>query len=278
MYRFRIANCISVSIGDADTIQFVSLFRRIPTGDEFPVSATLYVTYLKCPQQALARLQGIYPAPSKVMFRGILAHRIFARHLLAGPIPDEEFAIVCRQEAGAHLGASMVDLRLKPSEFRTITAEVEQLYERFKDVPSDGFSDAEVDIESTPAEGVRLRGRIDAVFADEDGVRIVDWKTGSYLDDAEPQLDFYAMAWQLAHGSLPKRTEAVSLRTGEQRVSVPTEETVADTSARVAEMITDLRDAMARRSDMPRTAGPYCRWCPVLPDCPEGTTALEILG
>jgi hypothetical protein len=277
MYWFRIANCISVSIVDADTIKSVSPFRRIPTGDEFPISATLYVTYLKCPQQALARLQGVYPAPSKDLFRGSLAHRIFARHLLKGPIPAEEFAIVCRQEAGAHLGASMADLRLKPSEFRTITAEVEQLYERFKEVPSDGFRGAEVDIESTPAEGVRLRGRVDAVFADDEGVRIVDWKTGSYLDDAEPQLDFYAMAWQLAHGSMPRRTEAVSLRTGEQRISLPTEETVADTSARVAEMVTVLRDAVARRSDLPRTAGPYCSWCPVLPDCREGTTALEIL-
>jgi hypothetical protein len=255
----------------------VSIFRRIPEGDEFPVSATLYVTYLKCPQQALARLQGVYPAPSVDLFRGSLAHRVFARHLVEGPIPEDDFAMVCRQEVGTHLGGQMASLGLKISDFLAVTTDVEELYERFKHLPTDGFDGAEVEVESQPAEGIRLRGRVDAIFIDEDGLRIVDWKTGTYLDDAEDQLDFYAMAWLHANRVLPVRTEAISLRTGEHRAFKPTEESVVTTEVRVAEMISALRAALGARSELPRTAGPYCRWCPLLDDCNEGTVALEIL-
>ena len=65
------------------------------------------------------------------MFRGSLAHRVFARHLVDGVIVPDDFTAACRQEAGAHLGGSMAALSLKPSEFRTITAEVEQLEEEW---------------------------------------------------------------------------------------------------------------------------------------------------
>jgi CRISPR/Cas system-associated exonuclease Cas4 (RecB family) len=256
----------------------MSSFRRIPPGDEFPVSATLYVTYLKCPQQALARLQGVYPVPSVAAFRGSLAHRIFARHLVDGPIAAEDFSLTCRQEAGTHFGGMMASLAMKPSEFRGMTDEIEQLYDRFKQVPTDGFEGAEVQVESEPVPGITLRGRVDAVFGDDDGTRIVDWKTGSYLDDSEPQLDFYAMAWRAANGSLPVAMEAVSLRTGEKRVSVPTEEGVARTEESVAAMIGELRSAIHDRSELTRSAGPYCRWCPLLDDCAEGTGALKILS
>ena len=172
----------------------------------------------------------------------------------------------------------MASLSLKPSEFRAITAEVEQLYDRFKSLPITGFTGAEVDVQSEPAQGISLRGRVDAVFVDGDDVRIVDWKTGSYLEDAEPQLAFYAMAWKLATGSLPATTEAFSLKTGERRVIRPTNDDAAVTEAQVADMITALRIAMAKRSEMPRTAGPHCRWCPLLEDCREGASALNILG
>lgn len=172
----------------------------------------------------------------------------------------------------------MASLSMKPSEFRAMTADIEQFYETFKRLPASGFDGAEVEIDCEPAEGVRLKGRVDAVFADENGIRIVDWKTGSFLDDAEPQLEFYAMAWFLANDQLPAQMEAISLRTGEKRTTTPTVEGVRNTEARVAGMIEDLRTAMTNRSELPRTAGPHCRWCPLLDDCSEGTDALRVLS
>jgi RecB family exonuclease len=151
------------------------------------------------------------------------------------------------------------------------------MYESFKRLPIDGFDGAEVDVDTEPVEGIRIRGRVDAVFSDDDGVRIVDWKTGSFLDDSEPQLDFYAMAWRFMHGELPTAMEAISLKTGEKRLLSPTIESVGGTEDRVAAMIEDLRTAIRDRSELSRTAGPYCSWCPLLDDCNEGAAALEIL-
>ena len=77
-------------------------------------------------------------------------------------------------------------------------------------------------LESVPAEGVTLRGKVDAVFDEgEAGSRLTDWKTGS-LGDPGPQLGFYALLWALERGDLPGRVEAVSLASGERVEEVPT--------------------------------------------------------
>lgn len=244
------------------------------------VSATLYTTYRQCPQQALGRLQGLYPPTTRASFKGSLAHRIFARHLELGPIGHDEFGMVCRQEAGEYLGGAMASLRMKPSDFRSLVTEVEDLYERFDAVPVDGFLEAEAPIDHEPAPGVRLRGRVDAVFRHDgpDAVRIVDWKTGYDLDGSRPQLDFYAMAWTETHGQQPASLEALSIRTGERVVVTPTENDIDRVRGEVVVMIDALRAAIDSGADMPRTAGPYCRWCPVLDECSEGSAALAILG
>jgi len=246
-------------------------------GREFRVSATLFTTYLRCPQQAVARASGIYPEYSKAAFRGGLAHSIFARHLVDGPIPKSDFAAACREQAGSDLGNAMASLSMKPSEFKAITAEVEELYDRFRNVSTDGFDGAEVPIEYRTDDGTEFRGRIDAVYVSDGGVRIVDWKTGSSLDDAVPQLDFYAMMWLKAYDELPGVMEALSLKTGEQRISHPTQQSVRETEVLVSNMVDAIGSALAEPSELARTAGPYCRWCPILDGCGEGTAALKIL-
>lgn len=108
----------------------MSAFNRIPPGEEVPISATLFVTYLKCPQQALGRISGVYPPTTTAMFTGSLAHRVFARHLLRGPIPSDTFMTACREEAGAHLAGTMSALSLRMSEFTRISLDIEEMYER----------------------------------------------------------------------------------------------------------------------------------------------------
>jgi len=62
----------------------------------------------------------------------------------------------------------------------------------------------ETDIE-TPVDGVMVRCRIDAVFATDTGVHIVDWKTGAPPRDAhtlrsrQMQLALYRLAWSRLH-------------------------------------------------------------------------------
>ena len=252
-------------------------------GEPLAVSATLFVTYRSCPQQALGRLQGEYPPDTIATFKGSLAHRLFARHLVTGPIAADDVPQACREEIGAtegHLNMKLSALELnRPSRLAPVLAEVGDLYARFKRFPTEGFRSAEVSLDADVGGGIVLRGRVDAIFNDETGAPIViDWKTGSWLDDAEPQLSFYAMVWALEHGVLPARAEAVSVRTGERTGITPTVEGAEATASEVADMVNALRSAFTTGDDLERRAGPHCRWCPLLEDCTEGAAAVALLG
>src|SRR3990172_9494406 len=147
-----------------------------------------------------------------------------------------------------------------------ILEEVGDLYDRFKTLGTEGFEGAEVSLEATPVEGVLLRGSVDAVFqAGEAGVRLVDWKTGN-LGDPGLQLSFYSLLWALDRGEIPGRVEAVPTRAG-----------IEETAAKAASMITALRESWRSGSDLERLGGPWCRWCPLLEECPEGRAATRLL-
>ncbi len=255
----------------------MGIFDHVESGDSFNVSATLYTAYLECPQKALGRLQGFYGKPSAASLKGQLAHKIFATHLDQGEIAAEDFNHVCRVAAGTHLGGMMGELGMSISEFDAITLEVQALYDRFKALPFDGFRAAEMGFDLDAGSGITVRGSMDAVFDSDDGARIVDWKTGTYLSDKESQLEFYAMVWKLLNDEIPSAAEAMSVATGENVHLEPTEESVLATQADVGAMIEALRRAMAAGTDLERRAGPHCSWCPLLDDCAEGLTATRIL-
>jgi hypothetical protein len=230
---------------------------------------------MRCPDQAGARLRGIFPEDTVAAFRGVLAHRIFARHLSEGEVTADDFSQVCRAEIGVALNPKLVSLGLRPSELTCIINEVRDLYVQFKKISITGFTAAEVRIDAEAWDQVGLRGVIDAIFVDHGSVRLMDWKTGS-LGDAGHQMDFYALLWWVEHGELPGRIEAVSVRTGEQVASAPTLDAVHATAGRVAELVSSFRAAEADASAMSRSGGPWCRFCPVVAECPEGASAMAI--
>jgi len=273
--RQRERNCRVAGV-NADTIRVVIEFPEVPPGEPLVVSATLYVTYTRCPDQALGRLRGLYPPESPASFKGGLAHRIFARHLRSGEITSFDFEQVCREEIGTGMNAKLGALGMRPSQLRATIKEVGHLYERFKVLSAEGFDAAEVLVEVQPDEDLMLRGSIDAIFGDPDGVRLIDWKTGS-LFETEQQLGFYAMLWALDTGNLPARVEAVSIGSGERLTAVPTEDTINATAAAVADLVRKVRSAFATGADqMDRIAGPWCRYCALLASCSEGAAAVQI--
>lgn len=251
-------------------------FPRVPSGEPISVSATLYMTYPRCPDQAFGRLKGIYPEESRPAFKGGLAHRVFARHLTQGEIGKDDFDRVCKEEIGAGLNPKLAALGLKPSQLTAVIREVGDLYDRFKVLASAGFRVAEVFVEVEPASGVKLRGSIDAVFDDAAGVRLVDWKTGG-LYETEQQLSFYSMLWALENDELPIRVEAVSIGSGERISSEPTIAAIETTAGEVAALVSEVRTAFATGTDhLERTAGPWCRFCGQLDTCDEGSAAVKI--
>ncbi len=246
-------------------------------GEPVVVSASTYVTYRTCPEQAVARLRGHYPGDTRAGFRGGLAHRVFARHLADGPIDDARFESVCREEIGQALNPSMARIGLRPSELRGLITEVGELYERFKRMPATGFRNAEVALEVEPSPGVALKGTVDAVFESDGSIRLVDWKTG-LLGAARHQLMFYAALWALERGELPATVEAISVATGERLERTPTHAEATDCLDLVADFVSRARESLASNASLARIAGPWCRYCPVLDGCEEGSAAIGLAG
>lgn len=251
-------------------------FPPVVPGEDLVLSASTFVTFERCPEQAAGRMRGVYGPESRSSFLGGLAHRVFARHLTSGPIDDSQFANVCREEIGVGLNPKLAALGMKPSQLSSVIDDVSELYDRFKTLGADGFVGAEVSLESEPAEGVVLRGSVDAVFEGEGGTRLIDWKTGSLGDPS--QLAFYAMLWAIDRGEIPGRIEAVSVGTGERVEEVPSRGLIDDTADRTARAVDALRTSWESGDSLDRVAGPWCRWCPLLDDCSEGRAASDLLG
>jgi hypothetical protein len=255
------------------------VFPTVIDGDRIRVSATTYVTYKKCPGQANARLQGIYGPDTRPAFLGSLAHRIFSRHLTGGPISPDEFVQACKEEiGGSPLNNKLAGLEIKPSILASVIEEVRALYERFIRLPTEGFEGSEVSVASEPADGVELVGSVDAVYREDiGGHRLVDWKTGE-LGDPEDQLLFYALLWALEKEEVPVYVEAVSVRTGERFRTVPSSGDLNRVAAEVGDLVNDMRRAWSSGVEPVRTAGPWCRYCPLLTECAEGQAAEALLG
>lgn len=174
------------------------------------------------------------------------------------------------------MNPKLAALGLKPSQLSGVIEDVASLYGRFKTLRAEGFVGAEVALQSEPADGVVLRGSVDAVFDDKGGVRLVDWKTGS-LGDPDAQLAFYALLWAIEKDEIPAHIEAVSVKTGERSDSVPSRALIDGTAVRAAQAVDGLRSSWDSGESLDRVAGPWCRWCPLLDDCSEGRAAVDLL-
>jgi len=242
-------------------------FPPIEPGGPVAISATTYISFVRCPAQALGRFQGRYPKESKSSFRGGLAHGMIARHLQRGPLDNPE------QAAREVIGSTTLNNKIaaaglnRPSLLAPVISEASDLYRRFSRLPVDEFERAEVGLFYEVADGVTLIGQVDAVFA---GPLLRDWKTGP-LGESLEQLLFYALVWCLQERTLP-RVEAISLQTGESMTRAPSISELAVVAGRVADLVNFVRRAVAGE----RRAGPWCRYCPLWEECPEGQAALTI--
>jgi hypothetical protein len=251
---------------------------HVTPGERVHISASTYVAWKKCPDQANSRLQGIYGPDSKAAFVGSLTHRVISRHLNGGPISPEEFDLACKQEiGGSKLNNRVSTVAAKPSLLTAAIEEARALYERFVKFPTTGFEGSEVEIVHEPAEGVTLKGTIDAVYvADRDGHRLVDWKTGE-IGDSDDQLSIYAFLWALDRGEIPVSVEAISIKTGDVHRSELSEGDVQAVAVEVGDMVSQVRSVWSRGGGFERRAGPWCRYCPILEECPEGQAAQALI-
>lgn len=266
------------SVAPAPYDRSVITLPRMAPGAPVTVSATQYVTYRTCPDEARLRFTGVYAPDSRQSLRGMLAHRMFYRHLTGGALELRDVEGACLEEIGERYNGRLSALGLtKMSTLRPLIQEVTDLYARFAAVEMDGFRRAEIDIVHDAGGEVTLRGTVDAVFDGDGGVRLVDWKTGS-LGEAQHQLDFYALLWTIDSGEIPTTVEASSVSSGDRYVASPTLEGLQEVGEIVTDIVGELRRFERTGEALERTAGPHCRWCPAVNECPEGRTAVSLAG
>lgn len=150
----------------------------------------------------------------------------------------------------------MVGLSIKPSELAGVIEEVRGLYERFTRFPGEGFEGSEETLDHETGDGVRLVGKIDAIFRDDiGGHRLVDWKTGD-LGDAEDQLFFYALLWAIVREEMPASVEAISVKTGDIYKTKPSTDDVETVAGEVSRLVSDVRRAWAEGTGLERHGAP----------------------
>ncbi len=89
---------------------------------------------------------------------------------------------------------------------------------------------------------------------------------------------FYSLLWALDRDEVPAYVEAVSVKTGERFRAVPSTADVERVAIEVGRLVDEIRKAWHQGSELVRQGGPWCRYCPILEDCPEGKSTEALLG
>ena len=122
-------------------------------------------------------------------------------------------------------------------------------------------------VQTTLSNGFELFGKVDRIDPFEDGLDLIDYKTGKYQLDAddlsgEPAAQVYALAGEATFGRPVRRVRYLYLASGQQIAWWPEREDLAA----LAEKLTGLTDAI-RASEFPASPGEHCRWCPAALHC-----------
>lgn len=115
--------------------------------------------------------------------------------------------------------------------------------------------------------GIKFFGRIDRIDPLEDGVEIIDYKTGSPKSqkevDADDQVAFYAIAAKEALGLQPNKLTYYFLESGEKISTTRTQEELAEKKIEVAKVVTEMKEGKFEA-----TPGMHCTWCDYKDICP----------
>ena len=123
-----------------------------------------------------------------------------------------------------------------------------------------------------------LSGKPDLTLGQPDGTVagkvIVDFKTGRFSPTHREDLRFYALLEALR--ILPPRLLATYyLDQGQVHAEEVTHDLLLSAAARVVDGAYRYVELVTGERQTTVAPGPACRWCPVRPDCEEGTAYLD---
>jgi putative RecB family exonuclease len=118
--------------------------------------------------------------------------------------------------------------------------------------------------------GIELFGKIDRVDPFEDGIAVVDYKTGRHQIEpedlpGEPAAQVYLLAAEDEFGLSVRCVRYLYLATGDDVRWYPEREDIPSIAERLTALTTSIKEATA----FPASPGEHCRWCPFALRCPD---------
>lgn len=129
-----------------------------------------------------------------------------------------------------------------------------------------------------PAVGaLRLRAKVDLVLGRPSGAEarkvLVDLKSGQIVTRHRDDLRFYALVMTLRDEVPPRKLASFSLDAGAAVIEDVTPTVLRSALHRTLEAIERMVELRFEGRPAQVTAGPTCRWCALLDDCPTGRGA-----
>ena len=121
---------------------------------------------------------------------------------------------------------------------------------------------------------VVLSGKSDLTLGRPGDKVIIDLKTGRPSRTHREDLRFYALLETIKLGAPPRKVASYYLDAARTDPEDVTEGTLRAAARRTSDGVRRIIAVTRLGEDATKRPGPHCRWCPVLPNCAEGTAAL----
>lgn len=245
----------------------VSVPRNIYDGSTFTFSASQITTFLNCPLDFYyCYVLNLPEAPKANAAYGTAIHAVVEvvnNALMNGTVVKKEDLITVFEKHWNQEGYLSKEHAKRAHAQAAITIDrfYEQHYEQADEKPIEVESEFSIRL---PETNIKLKGRFDAVFENEKGVEIRDYKTSTTVDTPEKakgrasrsdQLTIYALVWQQLHNDLPAKLSLEFVDTGLVGEVKKTPRSIATMHTKIIEMAA----AIKRNEFKPGSRHDYCR-------------------
>jgi putative RecB family exonuclease len=249
-----------------------------PVGKLSPSRASDFTT---CPLLYRFRTIDRFPEPpSPATARGTLVHLVLER------LFDVAAEMRTPQAAAGMIDQAWQDLLARNPDYQIVHDEIPlsqwiaecethiNTYFRLEDPRAVEPTKREEPVEVQISEDLLLRGFVDRIDIDEDGLMaVIDYKTGkapppAYEAKAMFQMKFYALVLWKQTGSIPKTLRLMYLGDGSILEYTPDESDLNATQRRVSALWAAIKRCMTT-GDFPANPSALCRFCNHHQHCPQ---------
>lgn len=124
------------------------------------------------------------------------------------------------------------------------------------------------------SDSLSLTGKVDRIDEEDDGLHIVDYKTGKKQDDDDFQVMIYVLLAKEKFGRPIKKASYFYLRTGHWKTFTPGDGDEKITIEKVKRLVSAIQNDTVYEA----VPSKLCGWCDFLEYCPKKKEALEVIN